>query len=406
MTAPTPRSVVIVGGSLAGLMHALVLLSLPQPPQVRILERSPTALLHNQGAGVVAGNETQQFFDDFVKPGRDIAVTSKKRLYLNKAGEVIEGSVEERQQRMTSWDLLYHLLRWRVEGLQSDYVRDLPADDRPKATYENGCTLTALEEVSGRVKLTWMHKDAGEQTCEADLVIAADGGSSTIRCLAAPDVQRKYVGYVAWRGTVPESALSDQAKEVFVEKFPFFHSAGIQTLGYLIPGENGTTEPGRRLFNWVWYCNYEDGSPELEELMTDVHGRRHAITLPVGSMNPDVWAKQKDYASRVLPPQYAEAVCQTQQPFVQAITDNLSTQNSFFDGKVLLVGDALAGFRPHTAASTSQAAFDAIQMGKLFRGKADRQTYDARVVDYAKAIQEKGVMLGERSQFGRHPFAG
>lgn len=406
MESSKPKTVIIVGGSLAGLMHALALLSQPNPPTVRILERSPTALLHNQGAGVVAGNETQEFFDKIVKTGRDIAVTSQLRLYLDRAGKVMEGSVEERQQRMTSWDLLYHLLRWRVEGLQSDYVDGLEADDRPKASYQNGCTVSALEESGAKMRLSWTHKDLGEQTCEADLIIAADGGSSTIRRLLIPDVERKYVGYVAWRGTVPETQLSYEAREVFVEKFPFYHSAGIQILGYLIPGENGTTEPGHRLFNWVWYCNYKDGSDPLEELMTDVNGRRHAITLPVGTMNPDVWSKQKAYASEVLPPQYAEAVCKTEQPFIQAITDVISPRNSFFDGKVLLVGDALAGFRPHTAASTSQAAFDALRIGEWFGGEIDKATYDRRVLEYAKVLQEKGILLGERSQFGRHPFAG
>jgi len=403
----SPKTVVIVGGSLAGLMHALVLLSQPNPPTLRILERSPTALLHNQGAGVVAGNETQEFFDKVVKPGRDIAVTSQMRLYLDRAGKVIEGSVEERQQRMTSWDLLYHLLRWRVEGLQSEYVEGLDADDRPKASYQNGCTVTALEESrEKKMKLFWTQKDLGEQSCEADLIIAADGGSSTIRRLLMPNVERKYVGYVAWRGTVPETQLSDEARDVFVEKFPFYHSTGVQLLGYLIPGTNGSIEPGHRLLNWIWYSNYEDGSDSLEELMTDVNGRRHAITLPVGTMNPDVWSKQKALASDVLPPQYAEVVRKTEQPFIQAITDVISPQNSFFGGKVLLVGDALAGFRPHTAASTGQAAFDALRLGEWFRGEIDKSTYDSRVLEFAKTLQEKGVVLGERSQFGRHPFAG
>ena len=406
MGSPKPKTVIIVGGSLAGLMHALALLSQPDPPTVQILERSPTALLHNQGAGVVAGNETQEFFDKTVKPGRNIAVTSQMRLYLDRAGRVMEGSVEERQQRMTSWDLLYHLLRWRAEGLESDYVDGLEADDRPKASYQNGCTVTALKQSGEKMKLSWTHKELGVQTCEADLIIAADGGSSTIRRLLMPEVERKYVGYVAWRGTVPETQLSDEAREVFVEKFPFYHSTGIQILGYLIPGTNGTTESGYRLFNWVWYCNYDEGSEALEELMTDVNGRRHAITLPVGTMKPDLWSKQKAYASEALPPQYAEAVRKTEQPFIQAVTDVISRRNSFFDGKVLLVGDALAGFRPHAAASTSQAAFDALRMGEWFGGKIDKTTYDTQVLEHAKAMQEKGVMLGERSQFGRHPLAG
>jgi hypothetical protein len=73
---------------------------------------------------------------------------------------------------------------------------------------------------------------------------------------------------------------------------------------------------------------------------------------------------------------------------------------------VLLVGDALAGFRPHTAASTGQAAFDALRMGDWFGGEINEEKYHERVLEFSKVVQEKGVMLGERSQFGRHPFAG
>jgi 2-polyprenyl-6-methoxyphenol hydroxylase-like FAD-dependent oxidoreductase len=205
---------------------------------------------------------------------------------------------------------------------------------------------------------------------------------------------------------VPESQLSDAAKESFVEKFTFFHTTGIQILGYLIPGREGTLERGERLFNWVWYCNYKDGSPELEELMTDIHGKRHSITLPVGTMQPQVWEKQKEYAVEVLPPQFAEAVQKTQQPFIQAITDVVPSQNCFMNGKVLIVGDALAGFRPHTAASTSQAAYDALMMGEWMNGNIDQKGYEHRVMEYAQTLQKHGVMLGERSQFGRHPLNG
>lgn len=221
---PLPKSVIIVGGSLAGLMHALTLLSLPSPPKVRILERSPTALLHNQGAGVVAGNETQEFFEQYVRPGRDMAITSPMRHYLDRAGKVMPETVEHRRQRMTSWDLLYHLLRWRVEGLQSEYTKGLKEDERPKATYHNGCSVTDIIESGSRVKLTWTQKDGGDQSAEADMVIAADGASSTLRRLLKPDVERKYVGYVAWRGTCPEDELSPAAKEVLAEKFTFYHS--------------------------------------------------------------------------------------------------------------------------------------------------------------------------------------
>ena len=107
-------------------------------------------------------------------------------------------SVEHRAQRMTSWDLLYHLLRWRVEGMQSNYVTGLTEDERPKGTYENGCTITNIEDAGTEgVRVTYNHESRGEgQTTVADMIIAADGGSSTIRRLFNPTVSRDYAGYV------------------------------------------------------------------------------------------------------------------------------------------------------------------------------------------------------------------
>ena len=158
--------------------------------------------------------------------------------------------------------------------------------------------------------------------------------------------------------------------------------------------------------NWVWYTNYADNSPELEDLMTDTDGKRHPITLPVGKMKSSVWEKQKTYAGEVLPPQFAELVQKTTHPFVQAITDNICDECVFMDGRVLLTGDALAGFRPHTAASTSQGAFDALTLGRLLGEEIDLKEYRVEVLEFAKKGQRHGVELGERSQFGRHPFNG
>ena len=123
-------------------------------------------------------------------------------------------------------------------------------------------------------------------------------------------------------------------------------------------------------------------------------------------MQPQVWEKQKAFAKEVLPPQFAEAVSKTQQPFIQAIADVISPKNCFMNGKVILVGDALAGFRPHTAASTGQAAHDALRLGERLGGQISRDQYDESVLQFAKRAQQHGVSLGERSQFGRHPYNG
>lgn len=41
----------------------------------------------------------------------------------------------------------------------------------------------------------------------ADILIAADGASSSFRAHFSPQSQRKYAGYLAFRGIVPESDL-------------------------------------------------------------------------------------------------------------------------------------------------------------------------------------------------------
>jgi 2-polyprenyl-6-methoxyphenol hydroxylase-like FAD-dependent oxidoreductase len=250
-----------VGGSLAGLFTSIVLLR--QGHNVTILERSPIPLLHNQGAGVVAGGETQMFFSRHDRTNRPIAVTSAKRLYLNKHGDIIDR--EETVQRMTSWDLLYYLGRANFDKVKSDYLPKWETLERNSrdgtARYEYGMIVTDANEVGEKVEVIFEdvrpdHEgvnirsnndgNANKQgTIRADLLVAADGPSSSLRRLLLPSAsQRKYAGYVAFRGTVPESELSAAAEQVFVEKFTFFHAQATQILAYTIPGVLGLLEKG------------------------------------------------------------------------------------------------------------------------------------------------------------------
>ena len=409
----SPQNIVIVGGSLGGLFTGTALTRLGH--HVRILERNPTPLLHDQGAGIVAGADAQAFFAKYDRSKRTqdgkvdgLVVTSHARQYLNDKGDVIH--FERRAQRMTSWDLLYHVLRAGFDGVKSEYV-DVPEkkDGDGEGVYEYGCTVTCLNEVKKGVEVEYEKRtengNAEPQKQTADMLIGCDGGSSTIRKILLPNVERRYAGYVAWRGTVLESELSEETHKTLAEKFTFYHAPALQILAYLIPGRNGALEKGHRLMNYVWYCNYPEGSAEHNELMTDIHGKQHPVTVPVGGMQPRVWEKQQTYAEEVLPPQFAELVLKTKQPFVQAIMDVISPQQTFHGGKVILLGDALAGFRPHTAASTSQAAFDAMTFADLMDGKLDLKEFEEECMGYAKSVQKAGVEMGDRSQFGSHPLA-
>jgi hypothetical protein len=88
---------------------------------VRIMERSPTPLLHDQGAGIVMGGDTQDFlslYDRFKTPNY---VRSAQRLYLDHAGQIIHR--ESKPQQMTSWDLIYNIARANFDDLESGYTK-------------------------------------------------------------------------------------------------------------------------------------------------------------------------------------------------------------------------------------------------------------------------------------------
>ncbi|KAK5946623.1 hypothetical protein PMZ80_000766 [Knufia obscura] len=386
-TSPSKKlHFIIVGGSLGGLAAGLALKDLGH--DTTILERNPEKLLHNQGAGIVAGGDSLEFLERYNRCDRPVAVTSQRRQYFNKDGSIVHEKVMT--QNMTSWDLTYFLMRANYDGVESNYCAALePLPHHGKAVHLHGHKVTSFEtkpEGGVRVFYTDSSRTGSDETksMDADILVAADGPSSAIRSMLYPETKRTFAGYCALRGTVPEHAVSQPTLEAFRERFAFFHAPGIQILAYLIPGANGTVELGQRLINFVYYTNFPEGSKELDEILTGKDGE-----------------KQKQIARERLPPQFAEIVCGTKAPFVQAITDvPPPPANSAFDDRLVLIGDALAGFRPHTVASTSQACFDAMTYADYIAGKISNEEWKKQTMGYARVVQDRGVKMGIRSQFG------
>lgn len=296
-------------------------------------------------------------------------------------------------------------MRANFDYTRSDYCETPePLSHEGKAMHLHDHKVTGIVPEGRQVRVSWESAKDEKGSLLADFVIGADGPSSTIRQILQPEVERTYTGYCALRGTVPEDEASEAAKEAFSERFTFFHTTGIQILAYLIPGKNGSVKPGERLINFVYYTNFPEGSDELSEVMTDKNGQRRHITMPPGMMAEQAWEKQKQIAKDRLPPQFAEIVCKTQQPFVQAVTDCISPTNEFMNGKVILIGDALAGFRPHTVASTSQACFDAMILADYFAEKVSHEEWKKQTMGFARYIQKRGVDMGNRSQFQDLPL--
>ena len=167
-----------------------------------------------------------------------------------------------------------------------------------------------------------------------------------------------------------------------------------------MPGENGSLKSCERLLNWNWCFNYPDGSQDLEENMTDTDGRRHRNTLPVGKMRPEVWAKLKAHAGEVLEPSFLELINKTTEPFISTIRYCASPRASFFDGRRLLVGEALTLRRPHTGISFSHAAMNYLLLQKEFRRKIPVTNWQREVLQYAEKMKLQSMVLGDYFHFG------
>ncbi|KAK3390008.1 monooxygenase [Podospora didyma] len=401
----TPKKLhfLIVGGSLGGLATGIALKALGH--DITILERNTAPLLHDQGAGIVAGGDALEFMDRYNRCQRqEVAVRSDRRQYLDKEGNIVHRV--DAEQNMSSWDLTYFLMRANYDALASPYCDVPPLNpSHGKAVHLHDHTVTEVVQEGDGVRVSWKLTSDPSQTgiFHADRVIGADGPSSFVRSLFAPGLERKYAGYCALRGTVVEQEASPETRAMLANRFTFYHGPGIQILAYLIPGLHGTVEPGQRLINFVYYTNFPEG-PALDEILTDFNGRRHRITVPPGQIDPKAWKRQQAIARERLPPQLAEVVCKASRPFVQAVTDVISPANEFLGGKVVLIGDALASFRPHTVASTSQAAFNAMVYADYVEGKVDKNEWKRRTMGYARFIQKRGVDMGQRSQHERLPL--
>jgi 2-polyprenyl-6-methoxyphenol hydroxylase-like FAD-dependent oxidoreductase len=116
---------------------------------------------------------------------------------------------------------------------------------------------------------------------------------------------------------------------------------------------------------------------------------------------PKVEQEMREYADNVLAPPFQKLVAATTEPFVQAILDLGVPQMMF--GRVALVGDAAFIPRPHTAASTSKAAANAIALAyALVKHNHDvikaLKAWKPAQLAYGNQLLQYGQMLGDRSQ--------
>ena len=375
-----PR-VAVVGGSVGGLTAALVLRDLGC--EVDVFERS-VAELEARGVGIALHPLTVRYFEEH-RP-LDVAKVVIQLPWLRFLDRDGVTRYEERMNyRFSSWNTIYR-------NLLAHFDRD---------RYHLGYEMIGLDQDADRATVRF----AGGGTATADMVVCADGISSRARAILQPHISPRYAGYVAWRGTVPESELSPDTAERLGDAITYHLTDEGHILLYAIPGRRGELEPGRRLQGFVWYHNYAEGD-ELEDLLTDRTGIRREASVPPGLMRDEYVAWTKEYAAAHLPPVVTEVVTKSTNPFVQVIFDVAVDRMAF--GRICLMGDGAISVRPHAAAGTAKACADAWALGDALREAqgevaAALAAWEPPQLQLGRALLARSRWIGDGSQF-RHDW--
>ena len=325
-------TVAIAGGSIGGLTAALLLRDLGC--EVDVYERSE-AVLHAPGAGIAVLAQTSRYPEQRLGMPVDTFCSSTNNITFFNADGSTQRVIPHRYN-FAAWNTIYRILH-RAFG-----------DER----YHMGVEVSSFSSETNAVRVEF----SDGHSREADLLVCADGIRSLARASMLPQVRPHYAGYVAWRGTVPESALTDVSYAALHDSLSYQVLDKGHILIYPIPDETGDIRPGHRLMNIVWYFNADEDS-ELPRLLTDREGVLHDVSIPPGLLDLGVQAEVKERAAATLAPPLAEVVTSIDDIFLQAVFDIDVPAMAF--GRACIMGDAAFAARPHAAAGTAKAAEDA-----------------------------------------------
>ena len=354
--------VVVIGGSLGGLLAANMLHRAGF--DVTVHERIGTELAE-RGVGIATHPELHAAFERLGLPiDEAFGVRLEERIALGTDGRIL--ARYRMPQIQATWGHLYRLLRGVF----------------PKERYVAGNAFTRFEARSGGVTAHF----ADGTHIEADLLVSADGVRSTVRAQLWPDAAPQYAGYIAWRSVVEEDRLSATARETLLTRFVICLPPGEHVVGYPVAGPDGSTSPGKRRFNIVWYRLAT--AEQLKRMQTDETGRHHEAGIPPDLIARSLIDEIRQTAASRLPPVLAEPMTRARELFFQTIVD--LEVPAMVRGRVAMLGDAAFSARPHTGMGVVKATGDAICLTESLKASGG---------DLARALS---VYDAERTRFGRY----
>jgi 2-polyprenyl-6-methoxyphenol hydroxylase-like FAD-dependent oxidoreductase len=353
---------IIVGGSLGGLFAANFLHDLGW--DVQVYERVPDDLAA-RGAGIGTHYE-------LVDSLAQLGITMDERLGFTVGDRVCTDRNGKELYRipwrhtMSAWANVYRPLKDRF----------------PVERYHFG---TAFESFRIEDQVVARFSDGSE--AKGDLLIGADGLRSAVRAQLFPGLEPAYAGYVAWRGTLPESELPDAARQWLGNDYWIVLPKNEMFLCYQIPAKQAGLD-----WNYVWYRPVAE--LDWRDISTDATGRDHGNAMPPPLIRPDVIERIKHDARTMLAPHMSEII-QRSRPFFQAIFDVESPQ--MVVGRVALLGDAAYVARPHVGMGVTKAALDARSLARSI--SLHPENVDKALARYARLRGEFGRRCVARARY-------
>lgn len=222
MTPGAQLDVVVVGGSLAGLMSAIALARAGR--RVTLLERATR--LRPSGATLAVRERDL----------REILSNEQARAAITLAGRAEGGG-----DVPATWAGLY-------EGL----CRVAEHQERLELRFE-----TRVREIGGDRDGAWAALETGE-TLRADALVGADGHRSTVRRAVDPaHPDARFAGYALWLGVAAEDELPPSSD--WPAYLDILDRDGHVLLGYPLEGITRAGEAAQRRLGWAWYDNTRNG---------------------------------------------------------------------------------------------------------------------------------------------------
>ncbi|KAF2877984.1 hypothetical protein BDV95DRAFT_624603 [Massariosphaeria phaeospora] len=394
------KTAVVIGGSIGGLMHGIMLKSYGY--DVTILEKELSLSREGFESGIKIGKDITNFLKkhDRTNSAYGVETTHNYRMFDQDGKAKLQS---KQSATTTNWGYLLHILRANFDGTVSKAVPRLSEapDTDGKGEFKNGARVTDIKDLGNKVLVQYEDTIRGaSDSISADLVIAADGTNSFVRNVLMPDVKRQYAGYLCWRGVTQEKLIDDEWNQKYSGKITFQFMKRHYLISYTIPTDDGELEPGKRLHNWVWYNSVPEDSQELSDIMTDENGVLHSGTVPRGLVRQKLWDKQQTRAVAETPPGIASIVRNCERPFITKIYDVVSPKAVFFGEKLFLVGDAMGPLRPNGGMGTNQVAYHCNLFEQVIEGKMTPKVWEKAVLRYGDAQRQFSVMMSSYGMGG------